>query len=62
MKRYENECVCCPPEMGCLGESCPNRNVAYHYCDKCGDDVQLYEYEGQELCIDCIEQTLVKVN
>lgn len=61
MKKYENECVGCPPEMGCLGSSCPNRNVLHLICNKCGDETQLYEYDGEELCIDCIEEKLKKV-
>ena len=27
MIKYEDECVGCPPERGCLGSVCPNRNV-----------------------------------
>lgn len=59
---YENECVGCPPEMGCLGSACSNRNVPHYYCDECNEETQLYEFEGQELCIDCIEEMLDKVN
>ncbi len=55
MKRIENECVGCPPEMGCLGNACPNRNVERCYCDKCGEETKLYNYEDGEYCIDCIE-------
>lgn len=61
MIKYENDCVSCPPEIGCLGSSCPNRNVPHYYCDKCGDEAQLYEYDGKELCIDCIAEKLKKV-
>ena len=39
MIRYENECVSCPPEMGCFGSACPNRNVPRIYCDKCGEEI-----------------------
>lgn len=58
MRETTNECVGCPPEMGCLGDSCPNRNVTRLYCDECGDETQLYYYDGQELCIDCITELL----
>ena len=61
MKCIENECVGCPPEMGCLGSSCPNRNVTRFYCDHCGEEEELYYYDGEELCIDCIKKTLTKV-
>jgi len=59
--KKENECVGCPPEMGCLGSSCPNRNVIRIYCDKCGDEGKIYHYDGEHLCISCIEETLEEV-
>lgn len=61
MLRVENECVGCPPEMGCLGSSCPYMNVERWYCDECDEEGQLYEYDGQELCVDCIAKRLEKV-
>ena len=61
MKRLENECVGCPPELGCLGESCPNRNVPHFYCDKCKEEEVLYEFEDGEYCIDCIAKMLTVV-
>lgn len=52
---YEDECVGCPTELGCMGNACPNRNIKHLYCDKCGDDVEkLYKYDGQEICEDCL--------
>jgi len=39
MIRFENECVGCPSEMGCLGSACPYAHVPYVYCDKCGEDI-----------------------
>ena len=39
MIRFENECVGCPPHMGCLGSACPYANVPYVVCDKCGEDI-----------------------
>ena len=61
MKRIENECVGCPKELGCLGNSCPNRNVTRYYCDSCNSEDILYEYDGEELCIDCIKERLTIV-
>lgn len=61
MKRVENDCVGCPPEMGCLGSTCPYKNAIHYYCDKCKEEKPLYKYEGEELCIDCIEERLEKV-
>lgn len=59
MKRVENDCVGC--ELPCLGDSCPYRNAEHLYCDECGDETQLYKFEGEELCLRCIEQRLTKV-
>lgn len=55
MIRYEDQCVGCPPEMGCLGNNCPYSHVPVYYCDECNNEVEeLYEYEGDELCEDCL--------
>ena len=54
MKKIENECISCPKEMGCMGDSCPYKNVTRFYCDICGDEATLYHYEDKELCADCI--------
>ena len=62
MITYENECVGCPPEMGCMGNSCPNKNVQHMCCDQCGyEHEELYVYDGQELCADCVLNSLEKV-
>lgn len=62
MKRIENECVGCPYEMGCLDSACPYINVERFYCDKCGEETDLYEFDDQELCIECIAERLKPVN
>lgn len=56
MIEYENECVGCPPEMGCLGTSCPNKRVPHRYCDGCGDEIEreYFSYQGKELCVECL--------
>ena len=59
MRKIENDCVDCG--LPCLGEGCPYRNVPHYYCDKCGDEAPLYHYDGEELCINCIEEKLEKV-
>ena len=64
MHKVENECVGCT-DLGlpCQGSSCPNRHVLRYYCDKCGDETEeLYEFEGQELCEDCLLKEVPKVN
>lgn len=58
MRKTTNECVSC--DLPCFS-TCPHRNVTRLYCDECGDETQLYYYDGQELCIDCIEKRLEKV-
>lgn len=61
---FENECVGCPPEMGCMGDSCPNRKVAHYFCDKCDTEVDspgdLYEVDGVDLCEDCLKDKFRK--
>ena len=54
MKRILDECVGCPPEIGCFGSSCPYKNVVRFYCDRCGEENKLYHYDGEELCEDCL--------
>jgi hypothetical protein len=67
MIKYENECCdCATPAYPCIGELCPNRRVPHYYCDECrsecdGEYEHLYEYYGEELCLDCIEKRLTKV-
>ena len=62
MKCVENECVGCT-ELGlhCMGDMCPNRAVTRFYCDRCGEEEELYNYDGEELCIECIKKQLEKV-
>lgn len=58
---YEDRCVECPPELGCRGEFCPNKHCAIYICDSCDSEADLYEFEGEQLCIDCIKDRLEKV-
>lgn len=59
MIKYENECVGCPPEMGCMGNACPYRNVPVYYCDECGEEIgyeDVYTTDGaNHLCKNCYE-------
>lgn len=55
--RYENQCVGCPHERGCLGEACRYRNVPVLVCDECGDECEegeLRECDGEEICMACL--------
>ena len=54
MIEYEDECVGCPPEIGCMGSACPHRNVPHTYCDYCGDEARLYDWEGDHVCKECV--------
>ena len=61
MIRYENDCVDCG--QPCLGIACPHHKVPHYYCDECGEETDLYYFgfDGEELCLDCIESRLDKV-
>ena len=60
MKIKVNNCVSCG--LPCM-LFCPLRDDSYEWvCDDCGEQTQLYDYEGKELCLDCIERRLDKVN
>lgn len=64
MVRYENDCCdCATPAYPCLGNACSLRNVPHYYCDnpKCGAEGTLYEYEGEQLCADCLLGKFEKV-
>ena len=56
MLRIEDECVGCPPEMGCIGSACENKNVPHLYCDECGDDADILylNSSGERVCKDCL--------
>lgn len=56
---YEDQCIGCPKEMGCLGDSCPNRNVPVLICDVCGEEVdELYEWDidNDKRCRECMDE------
>ena len=55
-----NECCdCAVPAYPCLGKHCSLQNQRIYICDECKDEVdKLYEFESEELCIDCIEKRL----
>lgn len=62
MIKYENECLgCISMGLYCIGSSCRNRNVPHFYCDECGEEEELYEFDGMQLCISCIRRRLEPV-
>ena len=60
MREYVDECVCCGKP--CIGSACRYKNVPHFYCDDCGEETTLYEFDGEELCINCIKMRLDVVN
>lgn len=53
---------CCDCGKPCM-LFCPIRDDSYEWiCDSCEEETQLYRYEGQELCLECIKELLEKVN
>lgn len=55
MERYENDCVSCGADNCCL---CRLKSVRHLYCDECGEEDDLFYFDGRELCIDCIKGSL----
>ena len=55
MRKIENECVGCPPHMGCLGSTCPYKNVERIICDDCGYecDEDCYIIDEKDYCEEC---------
>lgn len=62
MIKYYDECVECPPEIGCLGSGCRNLKVPHYFCDECGEEEDLYYFEGREVCLNCIKAELGQVS
>lgn len=58
MKKYVNMCVDCPPEIGCLGRTCPKRNVLVYSCDVCRFGEAKYTLSDEDYCEDCIKDVL----
>ena len=64
MIKYENECCGCATESyPCMGSSCPNRDVPYLCCDRCGDECEeLYRLGDEEVCCECLKDNFEKVS
>ena len=59
MIKIENECVNCG--LPCIFSACPYYKVVRFYCDECNDEAELYFFDDEELCLDCIEKRLERV-
>lgn len=59
--KIEDDCVGCA--IGCI--SCGRRESPHYYCDECGDEVEeindLFDYDGQDLCIECLKKAVPRV-
>jgi hypothetical protein len=55
MRVFVNECCdCATPGYPCRGSACPLRRVEHFHCDKCKTEAKLFEYDGKELCEECL--------
>lgn len=58
----KSECLgCAVPAYPCLGSLCPNRHITVHVCDECEAEDVLYDYNGRELCAECLLDIVPKV-
>lgn len=60
MIQIENDCCgCAVPVYPCLSDSCHLKHAKHYYCDECESEVDiLYQFEGEELCGECILKRL----
>lgn len=58
MKVEVNDCVGCPPNMGCLGSGCPMRHSYYYKCDECEAEYVDCRIDGMDLCDECADKYL----
>lgn len=56
MIKIENDCCDCG--LPCIGSRCKNYAVLHFYCDDCEKETELYWFDGDQLCIDCIIERL----
>lgn len=56
------ESACCDCGLPCLYEACKYYKVARFFCDDCDSEENLWYFEGQQLCADCILKRLEEVS
>lgn len=62
-KRIENHCCdCAVPGFPCKGEYCGNRHIEVWYCDVCDEEIfgDVYAFEGEDLCEECLKEKFRK--
>ncbi len=47
--------------VSCEKNTCRCQNYTYTVCDECKAEDKIYHHEGKQLCIDCIEKELNRV-
>ena len=53
---------CCECGLPCLHEACKYYRVVRYICDRCEEEQDdLYYFGTSELCIDCIQELLERV-
>lgn len=52
---------CSGCELPCIGTICQYYEYRRFFCDECGTEAPLYEYEGQQLCSRCLCNNFKKV-
>lgn len=58
MRVKGNDCVGCETCIGCGRRY----DYYYHECDRCGSPEQLYKYDGEELCVECLLKEFEEVD
>lgn len=53
MIKFEDECVVCPSERGCIGDACGYRNVPHIYCDICGEEIYIEDEDEWNAMLGC---------
>ena len=59
MKIKQTNCNGCPECIGCGRKY---EEWTYYECDRCGSLEQLYRYEGEEICADCLLKEFEEVD
>lgn len=55
-------CGCATETYPCLGKQCPLQHTMHLFCDNCKEECnELYRYDEQELCEDCLLEQFEKV-
>lgn len=58
MREVTDECLGCTSiGLPCVGEGCLLKRTTHYYCDRCEEEFEpkeLYQYEGEEVCIECL--------